>query len=155
MPPARGGNVKKSLHFFEVWKRVSEIMPECVFGLHRRNRIACAPFPARAQKRDSAEWFLLNLLGTCSQDGRSGVRGLSQGCQRRAPEITNVAPALPSRPPGAQSHGKLVPGCPKRAQGVAKGTQVVPKRAPEGAQGCPEPPHVLTSNDFRSIGDGF
>ena len=43
----------------------------------------------------------LTFLGTSSQDGRSDVQGVSQGCQRGDPENTNVAPALPKVAHGA------------------------------------------------------
>ena len=38
--------------------------------------------------------FVLTFLGTCPQDGRSGVQGVSKGCHRSAPEDPSVAPAV-------------------------------------------------------------
>ena len=58
------------------------------------------PFLKELKKGFSGVNFL-TFWGTCSQDGRSGVQGVSQGCQRGAPENTNVAPALPKVAHGA------------------------------------------------------
>ena len=42
----------RSFDFFEVWKKVSEIMSKCVFGLRLCGRITCAPFSKRGKKSD-------------------------------------------------------------------------------------------------------
>ena len=57
--------------------------------------------------------------------GRSGLQGVSKGCQRGAPVDPNL-----SR------------GSPKRAQRVAKGAQRVPKGHPSVPKGCPKVPKV-------------
>ena len=52
---------------------VSEIMPRCVFGLHRHARIACTPF---AEKKGVV--FLI-FFETLFQDGRIGLPGVAKG----------------------------------------------------------------------------
>ena len=79
------------------------------------------------------------VFWTC---GRSGLQGVSKGCQRDAPVATNVSQGSPKRvervakgvqtcPNGAQRVAKRVPkgarGCPKGAQWVANGAQGMPK----------------------------
>ena len=74
--------------------------------------------------------------------GRSGLQGVSKGCQRAAPVDPNVSQGSPKRaqrvakgaqryPKGAQRVAKRVPkgdqGCPNGVQWVAKGAQGMPK----------------------------
>ena len=128
--PPQSHNVRKSLSFSEVWKRVSEIRLQCVFGLHRHDRIACAPFSKRGQRNDHTEWFVFIFLRTCSQDGRSGVQGVSKGCLTSAPEDPNVAPAVPN----------VAHGAAKVAAGVSQGAQREPKAWPRAPTRCPREP---------------
>ena len=100
-------------------------MPKCVLGLHRRGRIACPPFSKRGQKSTPIRWSFVAVLETLFQDGRSGLQGVSKGCQRGAPVDPNVSQ-----------------GSPKRAQRVAKGAQTVPKGRPGVPKGCPKVPMV-------------
>ena len=99
----------------------SKIMAKCVFGLHRRGRIACPPFSKRGQKMISIRWFFVFVLEALFQDGRSGLQGVSKGCQRGAPVDPNLSQ-----------------GSPKRAQRVAKGAERAPKGDPSVPKGCPK-----------------
>ena len=76
----------------------------------------------------------LTFLGTCSQDGRSGVQGVSKGCHRGAPENTNVAPALLKVALGAF---KVTASVFQGAQREPKAWPRAPKRCPREAKGCP------------------
>ena len=78
--------------------------------------------------------------------GRSGLQGVSKGCQRAAPVASNVSQGSPKR---VQRMAKGAQRCPKGAQRVAKrvtkGAQGCPKRAQwvaKGAQGMPKGPEV-------------
>ena len=67
----------------------SQTRPKCVFGLHRRGRIACPLFSKRGPKRISIRCFFVPFLETLFLDGRSGFQGVSKGCQRGAPVDPN------------------------------------------------------------------
>ena len=73
-------------------------------------------------------------MRTCSQDGRSGVQGVSKGCLRGAPEDPNVAPAVSNVAHGAIT---VAAGVSQGAQGVAKGAQAVFKIAQRVSMVCP------------------
>ena len=90
-----GALKKKQFDVFEVWKKVSEIMSKSVFGLHRHGRFACTPFSKRGSKSALKTLCFLTFLETRFQDGRSGLQGVSKGCQRGAPGDPNVVPAVP------------------------------------------------------------
>ena len=74
--------------------------------------------------------------------GRSGLQGVSKGCQRGAPVDPNVSQGSPKRAQrvakGTQRASQRAQRVPKGAQGCAKGAQWVAK----GAQGMPKAPEV-------------
>ena len=74
-------------------------MATCVFGLHRRGRIACPPFSKRGQKMIRFRWFLGPVVGVASKVCPKGAKGMPQWTQMS------------------------VKGAQKRAQRVAKGAQ--------------------------------
>ena len=108
--------------------------------------------------------IFLRFLGTCLQDGRSGVQGVSKGCQWGAPGDPNVAPAVPNLvqaavniaavvqrvPMGCPWGPKCRPAVPNVAQaavniaaGVSQAAQRVPQGRPSGAPGSPKGVHAL------------
>ena len=62
------------------------------------------------------EVIVFSILETCSQDGRSGVQGMSQGCQGGAPENPNFVPVL----------SKVAHGAVKVSASVTQGSQREP-----------------------------
>ena len=89
------------------------------------------------------------LLRTCSQDGRSGVQGVSKGCLRGAPEDPNVAPALSNVADGpvkvAQECPRVPKGSPMRGQGRPSDTQ----ESPKGVHGVPRASGMSFGCRFR------
>ena len=68
--------------------------------------------------------------GECSQDGRSGVQGVSKGCLTGVPDDPNVAPAMPN----------VAHGAAKVAAGVSQGAQREPMAWPRAPTRCPREP---------------
>ena len=56
----------------------SKIMAKCVFGLHRRGRIACPPFSKRGQKMIRFRWFFGPVVEVASKVCPKGVKGMPQ-----------------------------------------------------------------------------
>ncbi len=107
-----------------------EISAKCVFGLHRRVRIACATFPRMLPKVTPQQWFSGVFLETFSHM----VEVASSVCRKGAKMVARVPKGVSKvagSPLGAQ-------GCSKGDQAVAKGAQGVPKAAqsvPKGVLG--------------------
>ena len=85
-------------------------------------------------KKDLNSVVVLTFLETLFQDGRSGLQGVSKGCQRVAPWDPNVAPAVSNVAHGAV---KVAAGVSKGAQRVPKAWPRAPKRCPREPKGCP------------------
>ena len=58
---------------------------KCVFGLHRRERIACATFHKRVQKVTLTKcsfWLFFGSFPTWAQEGQTGQRRVPKGVPR-------------------------------------------------------------------------
>ena len=98
---------------------MSKIMAKCVFGLHRRGRIACPPFSNRGQRMIRFRWYLGLVVGVASKVCPKGAKGMPQWTQMSVK--------------GVQKEPK---GWPRES----KGAQRVPKGCLKGAQRCPRMP---------------
>ena len=59
-------------------------------------------------KKVTKHSVFLTFLETRFQDGRSGLQGVSKGCQRGVPGDPNVAPAVPNVAHGVPDVAKMV-----------------------------------------------
>ena len=78
----------ESFVLFYVQKKVSELSVKCLFGLHRRERIACATFQKRLQNVILKKWFFWLFFGsfpTWAQEGQTGQRRVPKGVPKRSP----------------------------------------------------------------------
>ena len=70
--------------------------------------------------------------------GRSGLQGVSKGCQRDAPVAPNVSQGSPNRGQRVAKGSPKVPkGCPKGGQKGAQRCPRMPKGCSMGGQGSP------------------
>ena len=95
-------------------------MAKCVFGLHRRGRIACPPFSKRGQKMIRFRWFFGPVVEVASKVCPKGAKGLPQWTQMSVK--------------GAQKEPKGWPREPKGWPREPKGAQRVPKGWPKGLE---------------------
>ena len=75
----------RSFDIFDAKQKVSELSVKCVFGLHRRERIAYATFQKRLQKVILKKWYFWLFFGTFptwAQEGQTGERRLPKGFPR-------------------------------------------------------------------------
>ena len=67
---------------------MSELSVKCLFGLHRRERIACATFHKRLLKIILKKWFLFCSFPVVFQHGPRRVKLASSGCPREPQEVS-------------------------------------------------------------------
>ena len=123
------GTIRYSCNF-EARKKVSEIYAKCVFGLHRRDRIACAPFSKRVQKGSHKLRFFVRF------------RDLAPGVPKWCPRVPNGCPLGGQRPPkGSPGSAQCSQtGCQGHRNGRFWCSRVVPKFLPGTLHGPKDPP---------------
>ncbi len=110
---------------------VSEIMPRCVFELHKHARIACTPFSKRGQKITDIMFFVFwkhcsKMVEVASKVCPKDAKRVPQWTQMSARQCPKGAQRCPGMPKGCSKGGQ---GHPSGAQGSPKGAQGVPKGA--------------------------
>ena len=80
--PRREKGTISIVRFSDAQQKVSELSVKSVFGLHRRERIACATFHKRGQKVSLTKlsfcWFF-DSFPTWAQEGQTGQRRVPKG----------------------------------------------------------------------------
>ena len=88
--PRLGTAPFESFAIFDAQKKVSELSVKCVFGLHRRERIASAIFQKRLQNVTLKKWFFSQFFGsflTWAQEGQTDHCRVPKGAPRGATEV--------------------------------------------------------------------
>ena len=110
-------------------------MAKCVFGLHRRGRIACPPFSKRGQNMIRFRWFFGPVVEVASKVCPKCVKGVPQWTQMSVNGAQKEPKGWPRESKGAQRVLKGCPKVPKDAQRVLNGWPMEPKVCPK-AQRC-------------------